>query len=166
MPIVSRKRKPKKRNRNILCASYIEEVLDPNTRKGILAKVVKELKKIREKIPFDAIAFRGVSGSLVAIHAADKLGVSIIVCRKESEYNGSHSNYQVEGMKNCKYIIVDDFIDTGRTVSEMIELIDEQHRGTSSMVGFYGYDHWEDRYNAAGCAAQELGITLLNKILN
>jgi adenine/guanine phosphoribosyltransferase-like PRPP-binding protein len=71
---------------------------------------------------FDAFAFRGMSGALLAAPLAFILGKERILCRKQGENN--HSGHAVEGYKASKrYIIVDDGIDSGATVSRIICMI-------------------------------------------
>ena len=64
---------------------------------------------------FEAIAFRGMSGALVSIPLALKMGKTLIMVRKPDE--DTHSSYPVEGDTQAKrYVIVDDFVASGDTV--------------------------------------------------
>lgn len=70
---------------------------------------------IEDGIPIDAIAFTGMSGALVAPRVASLLDLPMLMVRKA--YDGSHSDYEVEGFVESQcYIIVDDFVCTGTTV--------------------------------------------------
>jgi len=77
-------------------------------------------KAIRKSgIEFDAIAFRGNSGALLASPLATLLKKHLILVRKNTA--DSHSYTTVEGCskRNCRYIIVDDLIASGKTVQEI-----------------------------------------------
>jgi len=70
---------------------------------------------------FDSIAFRSMSGALLAPPVAAILGKSLIMVRKEEN---SHSSHKVEGDIFAKtYIIVDDFTSSGKTARTIVEEI-------------------------------------------
>lgn len=105
-------------------------------RKSILDKAVRKLKLVMRSHPFTAIAFRGVSGALFAPSIADKLKVGLIAIRKETE--NCHSSCLIEGLTNVNYIIVDDFISSGRTIREIVGKIQEEDSHNScKCVGYY-----------------------------
>lgn len=98
-------------------ADYLSEFLNPVTLKYKTELAVKVLNGFGPfaKLGFDAIAFSGQSGSLIAPIVAMLMGKSLIMVRK----NGvrSHSSYKVEGDKNAKsYIIIDDLTNSGQTI--------------------------------------------------
>jgi len=65
---------------------------------------------------FDAIAFRGNSGAMVAPALAMELNKYLVMVRKPND--GSHSDARVEGVIGCnyRYLIVDDTVSSGVTV--------------------------------------------------
>jgi orotate phosphoribosyltransferase-like protein len=83
---------------------------------------------------FDSIAFRGVSGALVAPILAHKLKKHLISVRKNTHDSHVMSNYKVEGnVASQSYIIVDDFICSGNTIKTIVnEVMEWQER--------YGYE--------------------------
>lgn len=92
---------------------YLRRQLEGQELKKYIDYCVKVLRP--RKKSFDAIAFRGVSGSLVAPSVAATLGKNLIIVRKSAKDN--HSNILVEGhLKPQKYIIIDDFCDSGKTL--------------------------------------------------
>jgi hypothetical protein len=92
------------------------------------------------KLQFDAIAFTGVSGALIAPIVAFQMGVDLIVVRKDIE--GSHSKSLVEGAwQASKILIIDDFVATGDTVMRIANMLRE-HRPLASVVGVYEYNYW------------------------
>jgi adenine/guanine phosphoribosyltransferase-like PRPP-binding protein len=81
-----------------------------------LRKSVRLAKKELKKYEFDAIAFRGMSGALIAPTLALALNKTLIMVRKPDKEGKTHSYRDVEGDRAAKkYIIVDDQVDTGHT---------------------------------------------------
>lgn len=102
-------------------SDYIHSVLDPAERAGTIKALVLALDRLRRTTPFEAIAFRGMSGALVAPPVADALGVSLLLVRKEA----SHSAAIVEGELDVKtYVIVDDFVSSGTTVRTIVHEVE------------------------------------------
>lgn len=113
------------------------------TTKGLNAAKLRVLRLIRENgLKFDAVAFRGVSGALVAPLVAAALKKNLIVVRKDNEE--AHSFARVEGLigfdrgklnlDGFRYILVDDFIGYGSTVLAVVEAMAE-HRPLGKFVG-------------------------------
>ena len=72
---------------------------------------------------FNAIAFRGISGALIAPVIAHSLKKEIIAVRKSEK---RHSSSKVEGVgktTTANYIIIDDLIDSGKTMRDIIDAI-------------------------------------------
>jgi phosphoribosylpyrophosphate synthetase len=76
------------------------------------------------KYEFDAIAFRGMSGAIPSPVIALAMNKTMIMVRKpESE---SHSGRNVEGDRAARrYVIVDDFIESGATVQAIYDQVKE-----------------------------------------
>jgi orotate phosphoribosyltransferase len=97
-----------------ITSSYLTCALDPDKRKIILDWLAKWVREIDA----DAIAFRGVSGALVAPCVADRTGKSLLVVRKPSSEEDRHSSLRVEGeMDIHSYVIIDDLVSTGQTLN-------------------------------------------------
>ena len=97
--------------------SYLETIeLDRYCAKAPMAQA------ILKKYDFDAIAFRGLSGALIAIPMAHALDKTMIAVRKKGENN--HSGAGVEGdWVARRYVIMDDMISTGNTVRTIMRAI-------------------------------------------
>lgn len=85
---------------------------------------------------FSAVAFRGMSGAVVAPGVAQRLNKDLIVVRKPHEIN--HSNMGVEGVECKAYVIIDDFIDSGTTIKEIRRAVrQEEIFGKLVGIGLY-----------------------------
>lgn len=93
-------------------SDYLHAALRPDTRAFIIDRAQTDL----DGLDFNAIAFRGISGALVAPILAFTMKKHIIAVRKVAD--GTHSAAFVEGVLsfNTKYLIVDDFSSSGETV--------------------------------------------------
>ncbi len=105
--------------------------------------IERAVQKLRV-LDFDAIAFTGSSGALIAPMLALRLGKGLILIRKGGpRSNKSHSVSVVEGMLGAKrYIIVDDFICSGRTIITIAQKIRKYlpaRIAKPMLVGVYEY---------------------------
>jgi adenine/guanine phosphoribosyltransferase-like PRPP-binding protein len=100
-----------------------------------VSKTVEALRRRRKH--FDSIVVRGNSGVIVGSPVALRLRVPLVVVRKPGE--GSHSSHKVINVGNLgdRWLFLDDFISTGRTLRACIEALesyDSRHACT------YQYD--------------------------
>lgn len=103
-----------------ISSAYLGKALNPVTMRTFVRKAVPVLKKY----DFEAFAFRGISGALIAPVLAYKMGKSLIAVRKPKDEESHHSWMKVEGDMNVKrYIIADDFISTGMTVKSIVRAV-------------------------------------------
>lgn len=120
-------------------SDYLHNVLDVTRLPKTIDAIVETIRKSR--IDFDAIAFRGMSGALIAPSIAVKLHKALIMVRKEKEF--SHSPYTVEGYHSSypfKYIIIDDLICSGETIRTIIDKLTKSpshHFGKCKAVFIY-----------------------------
>jgi hypothetical protein len=118
-------------------ASYLKEWLHgPNLLRTINATI-----KACSQVEFEAVAYRGMSGSLVAPAVAAFMGKDLIMVRKtDGPDSGSHSDYRTEGRRDAiRYVIVDDFISSGSTVAAILEQIYTDLNYQSRCVGIVEY---------------------------
>jgi adenine/guanine phosphoribosyltransferase-like PRPP-binding protein len=129
-------RKKKLRWRDKIQTAYLHSLYEKEFFNK-LPKVVQRLKKIRKTHPFDAIAFTGTSGMGYGFPLSFLLKIPVIHVRKK---NKSHCNYAIEGTLSSKrYLIVDDFIETGATVKRIKKVI-KDYSPKSIPVGIFLYD--------------------------
>lgn len=119
----------------MLYSDYLHCAIDLHIRKKIINKAVIFLRKQQKTSEFTGVAFRGVSGALIAPSIADKLRCDLLVVRKK---DGSHSSCEIEGNLTDKYIIIDDFVRTGETLRIIVDKI-RKYVPESKCVGVYFY---------------------------
>lgn len=96
-----------------ITSEYLHDILDVKSLKQIISTTVRHLKPYQDD--FQAIAFRGMSGAIVAPTVACRLNKEIVVVRKKGL--NAHSSLIVEGSRNIgRYIIIDDFVCEGFTI--------------------------------------------------
>lgn len=116
---------------------YLQEIYSVKTFTKLVNRAARKIKNNSSKYPFDAIAFRGTSGAALAYPLSFLLNVPLICCRKCK----SHCYYKVEGCLNARnYIIVDDFIETGKTIDNIIRNIKRYSLSGSKLSAIYLYN--------------------------
>lgn len=124
-------------------SSYLTRAFDPATFSDIIFEAISYLKPKSKE--FDAIAFCGCSGSLVAPVLAYELGKAMIVVRKLKDTK-SHCHREAEGRDCERFLIVDDFITSGDTIRFILDKI-KASPIKGEPVGIY---LWDARYNNRG----------------
>lgn len=117
-------------------ADYLQGVLSGKNLALTAEAITKRLD--RTAIFFDALAFRGLSGAVVASAVAMRMGKDLIGVRKGED---THSCYpEVEGApyRSIRYIILDDQIASGHTLNAIYSAIKRAEKAVN--------ENPEDRY--------------------
>jgi adenine/guanine phosphoribosyltransferase-like PRPP-binding protein len=118
-------------------ASYLDTFLHPQEGAKYIDKAIKILSKYDDQ--YDSIAFMGMSGALFGPELSRRLNKHLIMVRKST--NDTHSSSLVEGYyKGKNYIIVDDFIASGKTVRNIRKRI-KKFNPKAKCVGILEIDH-------------------------
>ena len=131
---------------------YLIPALDPRVA-PITTEALYQLI-LHSGVKFDTIVFRGMSGALVAPIVAQKLVKPITLCRKSSDDAHAGGN-RIEGMTNFEtYIIIDDVIETGKTIRSIIEVVnlkmEAMLQSPAECVGIFLYRSFSDSNNFDG----------------
>jgi hypothetical protein len=103
---------------------HILSSICPSRREYIIPQLVKNITNFGLSA-FDAIAFRGMSGALVAPIVGYLLGKPVVLVRRGEN---SHSKYLVEGLHEVnRYIIIDDLISSGTTINTILQMMRNRH---------------------------------------
>lgn len=118
---------------------YLPCVFDPERFHSSVRLTVDILAEFEKHTPFDTIAFTGVSGAALAFPLSYLLGKPLLCVRKAN--SSTHSSYKVEGNYSAfRYIIVDDFISSGKTMEDIQKNIErELAPPIPELVGIYLY---------------------------
>lgn len=146
-----------------MATTYLDSLLTPKSFKGSANNLLKMITK--SKVKFDGIACTGSSGIMIAPYIASLLNKKIILVRKEK----SHSFSLVEYVGTPKkYIIIDDFIESGKTIINIIESIKEDdYLQYSKPVGIFLYASFCDEndiscYSGYNTILEEYKIPIYN----
>ena len=110
--------------------SYLSAMLDPKQSPKRVDDMAKMLTN--EKVKFDMIVGQGNSGVLGGVLLSVKMKKPMVIVRKKTEKThgslierpdnfGSHTRGKY--FQDCRYIIVDDGIDTGKTITRINDTI-------------------------------------------
>lgn len=100
------------------------------------------------KVEFDTLVATGMSGTLPLVYLAKELNVDWLAIRKEDEK--THTGTLAEGTLGKKWLFFDDFIDSGKTVAWIRDVIEhgkKESRFESEWVGVFSY-HDKDAFMA------------------
>lgn len=104
---------------------YLDVAIQTKEYKRAKPKAMKILRKHE----FESIAFRGMSGALLAVPLIHSLRKTMLMCRKPEDTTHSYDGKtqrtgRVEGDRAVKrYVIVDDFVASGTTVREIVAAV-------------------------------------------
>jgi orotate phosphoribosyltransferase-like protein len=102
----------------IRCVPWFENIFEPKNLTNLLEFCCKKIAIFRKAVPFDGIAFIGMSGTLLAPLISERMQIPLLMVRKDADYQSSHDYREVSGNFDIKrYVILDDLIGTGKTLS-------------------------------------------------
>jgi len=89
----------------------------------LVDRIADQLEALRKKQSFTGMVFCGQSGAALAYPLSARLHIPLICVRKKGE--NSHG-FDIEGPQANvrRYIILDDFIETGKTIKALIKEMD------------------------------------------
>jgi hypothetical protein len=101
-------------------------------------RILEEYDEVKNTIPdYDTIVGTGLSGSIAAGILAVHTGKMYAVVRKEGAI--THSRKRIEGMVGRRWLFVDDFIDSGRTLNRVTDAMKYDVPDTT-FIGSWLYD--------------------------
>lgn len=120
--------------------AYLRSVFAPDALDRTARRAVKTLRPFAGR--FDAIAFTGHSGTIVAPLVAVRLHKPMVLVRKpgsEGHMMAYESRVQGASAQGLRYLILDDVVSTGATVRRVIQELSE-NRAASEFAGLYVYE--------------------------
>lgn len=123
--------------------AYLDSIYQsPLKYKRLINKIADQMIALKKKKSFGAIAFRGSSGAALAYPLSAQTNIPLICVRKPNEQ--SHG-FRIEGSQRNikKYIIIDDFMESGKTIRAILNEIDKTNdwteEGRAECVGIVLY---------------------------
>lgn len=110
------------------CASHLGNIfMYPDKYGQLVDRIADQLEALRKKQSFTGMVFRGQSGAALAYPLSARLHIPLICVRKQGEK--SHG-FDVEGPQANvrRFIILDDFIETGQTIKDLLKAMDDQNK--------------------------------------
>ncbi len=110
------------------CASHLGDIfMYPDKYGQLVDRIADQLEALRKKQSFTGMVFCGLSGAALAYPLSARLHIPLICVRKKGE--NSHG-FDVEGPQANvrRYIIIDDFIETGATIKALLDEMDHQNK--------------------------------------
>lgn len=118
---------------------YVRDYLIPTKLRQVVANCVGYLRCWNLAANFDTIAFRGMSGALVAPMVAMQLDKELIMVRKGES---THSLFQTEGNAAARNVlIIDDFVVSGATVKAIYDGVQTLTNKRANVIGCLEYRH-------------------------
>jgi adenine/guanine phosphoribosyltransferase-like PRPP-binding protein len=114
---------------DIIRTVYLKTVFEPAIFQAAVEKTIEEAKKLRKETEYDTIAFSGTSGHAMAFILGHALNIPLLLVRKEkdgSHYSGYRSTPLEGNFGTRRYLVVDDFISSGRTANYIINCINKE----------------------------------------
>ncbi len=136
--------------------SYLSDVTHAGTRARRVAQAIEDLTPVFAEAGDITIAVRGMSGATIGAIVAHHFKANLLIVRK-GEACHSTADVERDWAPPGRYIIIDDFIDSGRTLQAIEEAIRRDNRA-ARCLGWYLYapltygrnkQHW---YNEAAAA--------------
>lgn len=104
---------------------WLKPIHDPRELRRVVNLIVSEIGKLNPKPQF--IAVRGVSGTAIGGAVSLVSDLPLVVVRKTDD--DSHAKHYgiAQGLRGNSgpYVIIDDLVDTGKTVKAIINAIDD-----------------------------------------
>lgn len=100
--------------------SYHTNSFDLKLRKKNIETCIRAISQFPENV---GLVFTGISGMAIGFPVADRTGREFAVVRKDND--SLHASQRVEGYPCLQYVIIDDFIDLGKTMDRIISRMND-----------------------------------------
>lgn len=113
--------------------SYFDKALSATT-----SELIYSMRRELRGVEYDTIVGTGLSGTIFAARVAAGMGKKFAIVRKADD-RSTHSGAQIEGRVGKRWVFVDDFVSSGRTMKRVLEKMME-HRPDCKFAGTYEYE--------------------------
>lgn len=112
--------------------NHTSKVFDIDALPGLLHDTMKQLRKLKKRLQFNTIAVSGHSGLVLGALVAQKLKMPLLAVRKGNDPALDGRRVNGTRLKDCRYLVLDDLIDTGATFKRIVREIDKMARADNS----------------------------------
>lgn len=98
---------------------------------------VRKMREMLAGVKYDTIVGTGLSGTVFVAQVAGPLRKKFAILRKPDD-KSTHSGNRLEGRLGKSYVIADDFISSGSTITRIVEFMADRHPEVKFM-GVYSY---------------------------
>jgi adenine/guanine phosphoribosyltransferase-like PRPP-binding protein len=113
---------------------YSDIQFDRMVLMGTARRIAEQLPKIMRLHNADAVAVTGKSGLSLAFATLMLIDFPLIVVRKPGENSHGNALEGTTGVDVSRYVILDDFMSTGRTVDTIISKLSEYGRRHDEVI--------------------------------
>lgn len=103
-------------------------------------RIIEGMRAAMKGIKYDTIVVSGHSGVLIGPILARALRKKLFVVRKHEDCQSSHSNRPWIGQLGARWVMVDDFISSGATVTRVVKSV---LQSVEAINGRYRYPTWD-----------------------
>lgn len=140
---------------SMLITSYHDTAFDHDRR----LKAVKRVTGILRRYPREVgIVCTGLSGIMVGTAVAERTKRDFAIVRKPGEI--TNSSNAIEGYTMEKFVIVDDFMQSGATIERILTMMNKRYDCAAECVSIILYDGWHhDSYTFKKCHIPVFGLS-------
>jgi adenine/guanine phosphoribosyltransferase-like PRPP-binding protein len=136
-------------------ASWLETLVDPKLLNKRADFLIGELEKDKKLYEINALVVRGISGAVMGGIVSSITGIPLVIVRKEKSHSGydvEYDDYLLDEEKPTNYVIIDDLINSGDTMKEIVKAIKSKtHFEKANLKKIYLYSF--EYYN--GCSSPD-----------
>ena len=109
-----------------MASCYLKDIFSVQRTgyENIIKKVRKKVKTLMDQTGVDTLVFTGVSGMAVGFPITRSLKLRPVVVRKTTRGVHGYHKVEIDGAPTGKFIIIDDCIDTGKTIRRILKEIE------------------------------------------
>lgn len=123
------------------CAPWLEQMLHPQMLSKVVGWAVDIIEKEYGDVA-DGIVGCGVSGTVPASIISYMMNKKLCIVRKVGE--STHSPFNREGDLPNRYVIIDDLVDSGETITRILAAMSEPKNCVALLL--YACEHYETAY--------------------
>lgn len=107
---------------------HTSRVFDFDALPELVTDCMKVLRQLQRRLKFNTIAVSGHSGLIIGALVAQKLKMPLLAIRKDGDKCLDTRKVNGTRLKDCRYLVLDDLVETGATFRRIVTEIDKAHK--------------------------------------